>query len=61
MTMRYESENDNYIRRRNHLLKQIKKQRWDDEEEDIKPKRKLKPKQIAKQDLNKGRNKFFKF
>ena len=58
-----EPDDENYIRRRDHLLKSMKRQNWDDDIDDS-PKtprgRKPKPHIKTKQDLNKGRNKFFK-
>lgn len=54
----------NYIQRRDHLLKIMKKTNWDVEDEKPKSNKGRKPKpapERAKPDLTKPRNKFFKF
>lgn len=56
-----EGKDESYIRRRNHLLEMIRKQRWDIDEEPQCAKRGCKPKETPKPsiDLEKSRNKYY--
>lgn len=56
-----EGKSENYIRRRNLLLEQMRKQKWDDPEECAYKKRgrKIKPQPQAVIDLTKPRNKSY--
>ena len=53
-------KDENYIRRRNWLLEQMKKTRWEDnvEEKRCNRGRKPNPKPQAKIDMNKARNRY---
>jgi hypothetical protein len=58
-----EGKSEEYIRRRNWLLEKVKRTKWDDVEEKPQSKRGRKPKSKPKPmvDLNKPRNKYFKY
>jgi len=59
-----EDKDPDYIRRRDWLLERMRKQKWDEPSEPkstAKRGRKPAPAPVPKIDLNKPRNKFFKF